>query len=174
MTKKNRLNQWVSYKSIFIDTSCYRSAETMLRLRNVSVHVHADLATKNFYSRLYHLSSGIEVEKATPSETIKRMIALNDSFRLDVEVVPVSPPPPSSFWLSFLIPHDRSDDLVLALEDAFPRWLERYGERKAKWIFCAQTFGVIASFHWSKIRAGVIAIAGKFGLDLIKGWFTTR
>ena len=78
------------------------------------------------------------------------------------------------FWISLLIPHDKSDDLILGLEDAYPRWTERYGERRAKWVFRAQAFGIIASFHWSKIAAAAAIVGGWFGFDVVKGWFKAK
>lgn len=81
---------------------------------------------------------------------------------------------PNGFLIELFIPPDKSDDLVLALEDAFPRWVARYGSRKAKLIFHSQAIGIVLSFHWSKVKTIVMALAGKFGLDLVKRLFTSQ
>ncbi|UVK38902.1 hypothetical protein LHFGNBLO_000206 [Mesorhizobium sp. AR10] len=44
-------------------------------------------------------------------------------------------PTPSSFWLSMLMPADKSADIIANMEELYREvWLPKYGQRKANWI----------------------------------------
>lgn len=56
--------------------------------------------------------------------------------------------PPSSAFLSALLPLSKSEDVIENLNELFCReWLARHGSRKARWIWRMQAIQIILK-HW--------------------------
>jgi hypothetical protein len=55
--------------------------------------------------------------------------------------------PPKGLLIDLLVPADRADDMLLALQKAFDeRWVPKYGARHARCIFMTQSIGSIIGF----------------------------
>jgi hypothetical protein len=55
--------------------------------------------------------------------------------------------PPKGFLVDLLVPPDRAEDMLLALQGAFEdRWVPKYGARRARHIFMLQSIGSVIGF----------------------------
>lgn len=54
---------------------------------------------------------------------------------------------PTSFWLDALIDPNLAQDIQANLEDLFEIWVDRHGDRRARWIYRWQVFLTIGG-HW--------------------------
>jgi hypothetical protein len=70
-------------------------------------------------------------------------------------------PPPNGFLIDLLVPPERAEDMLLHLDEAFLRWVVKYGHRRAHRMYRLQSIGAVAGFwiEWVRQR-----------LDLFK-WF---
>jgi hypothetical protein len=64
---------------------------------------------------------------------------------------------PRGFVIDLLIPPQRAEDMLLHLDKAFPRWVVKYGPRRAKQMYHLQSIGAVSGFwiEWLRQKADV-------------------
>ncbi|CAD7336026.1 hypothetical protein FIM10_03975 [Sphingomonadales bacterium 56] len=56
----------------------------------------------------------------------------------------------ASLLLDMLVPANRAEDMQANLSELFPRWVERHGTRRARWICRIQVVLLIGGTWWEK------------------------
>nr|WP_157034163.1 hypothetical protein [Sphingomonas sp. Y57] len=95
----------------------------------------------------------VEISSVTPiteeelGEAVKFGLYLPDPDMPDIgdSPAPVLPPLcPRSFWIDALVSPDIAQDMQANLAEVFDIWVERHGERRARWILRGQVFRCIS------------------------------
>jgi hypothetical protein len=73
----------------------------------------------------------------------------------------------ATFFISLLLPADKSEDIIENMYENFLIWIKRYGVKRARLIFYKQSVGVILSHWWRSLKGTGLAIIGVLGFKSI-------
>lgn len=101
--------------------------------------------------RLHELRKALISERESPVQAdgyvpgVKEMLSyIDDTLSLPAEPKPESAAlPPSTLLLDICLSPPIAHDAVANLQDVFPLWCDRYGIRRARWIFRLQTIFIV-------------------------------